>query len=381
MSLPIATAITATFSLVGIAFATLLDHYHYGSQSLRSQLQRWLNATARIRWDSLAQITAQISLKTDSSVFGPKLISARSVFVASVLLIAATAISAYVQARQAGPLLGVIILSIVFGSISIPLGLCALHLARWYLRLFAPRASVFSSVTLACISVLTAQIILLLWIAIFSAVVLAFLTVCYIHSIYLTDSGPIAALLIILALVYATTFLPAALFPLTLYFCVGAVILALGLASTISRIITNFLKSQLDSSTPKVFTDGAKLAAAFLTIIALTFDVIRQTSFLSRLGPFETELQHRTMLAAGKIAQPICDRFVVRPTELHLYIFASSFFLQASGKLLEQQKLTPEFMNRVYKSFGKRWNEHLYAPLPAPQPQPSPHGAEPSPKP
>ena len=84
-------------------------------------------------------------------------------------------------------------------------------------------------------------------------------------------------------------------------------------------------------------------------------------------------------MAAGNIALPICDRFVAQPTETHLYIFASSFFLQISGKLLEQQKFTPEFMNRRYKSFGERWNQHLYAPLNPAQAKPGSVPSKPSP--
>jgi hypothetical protein len=48
-----------------------------------------LNTIDRIRWDSLAQLTAKISLNADTALFGPKLISARSFLVASLLFIGA----------------------------------------------------------------------------------------------------------------------------------------------------------------------------------------------------------------------------------------------------------------------------------------------------
>jgi hypothetical protein len=370
MTLPIPTVITVTASAAAIAFATLLDHYHYGSASFRNRLRRLLNAVERIDWQSFSRTTSRISLSADSAIFGPRLISPRSLFVGVLLLIGATIIPTYFLAqRNPGPLKGHIIIAMGFASISIPLGLVGLHFARWCLRIFSPRASAISSVGLTLLSVLAAQIVLLMWIAIFSVLLLGFLTLCYNHMIYLTDSGPIVALLIILAIVYAQAFLPAALFPLAAYVSVGAIILCLRVSNVISRIISNFLKSQIDTARPNIFTEGAKVIGAFLIIIVFGFDMTRQTSLPSRLNALETALQHNTVFIGLRIASPICDRFVPRPTELHVYLFAASFFLQASGKLFEQNKLTPEFMNRVFQSFGKRWNEHLHAPLNPPQAQ------------
>lgn len=231
MRIPVLTAVTAATSTVAIAFAILLDHYHYGSQSLRNRLQQWLNAIERIHWHSLVPTTARISLHTDTNIFGARLISAR-LFIGILLILGATAVPTYAQAqRSPGNLVGVITLAMAFGSISIPLGLLALHFARWSLRIVLPRASAVSSIALILLSTFAAQTVFLIWTAVFSVFLLAFLTVCYNHAIYITDSALIVVFLLILAYVYSQNLLPAALFPLVIYIVLGALIFCLWLSS------------------------------------------------------------------------------------------------------------------------------------------------------
>lgn len=367
MNTPSVTLVTTGLSVVAMAIARLLDHYHYGNPALRRGLRKRQATIRRIKWKSFAQITLDKARVVDKSIFGVRLWSKRAFGMAIVLLVTANVVPTAIDAALSPNLiLGVLCLALGFGSISMPLGIVSLYAARLVLRKLPP-TSVSSGLLFIGAVVLAAQLVLLLWISIFAVLLTIFATVCYQHYILFSDSAPLGVAFSIVAMAYSRIFLPVAIFPLAAYLVIALATLVLQIVSIINRITDNFVRSQIKASKVDIFSEATKTIAACAVIVAGLFDLLTQVSLGEKLTRFENVLQNKAITHSIHLTVPACAIFVERPREFKAYLFVWSVALEVSWEEMQRDKSTiKKTISEAGASFVKRWGEHLKPPVSIP---------------